>query len=117
MTNWIVPFEEGGLTGKVTPDTQFPAGDFRNAYFAGDRKQEVWERVNAIADDLGVELERLPEIALRFCISHPAVATVIPGMRSVANVESNAAAVEMGPLAEDVLERLHAHRWERSFYD
>jgi aryl-alcohol dehydrogenase-like predicted oxidoreductase len=112
-----VPFDEGGLTGKITPDTRFPEGDFRNDYFAGDRKRQVWERVNAIARDLDVPLERLPEIALRFCLSHPAVTTVIPGMRSPENVEANAAAAERGPLSEDELTLLRAHRWERNFYD
>ena len=87
-----VPFDEGGLTGKVTPETEFPDGDFRNNYFSGDRKEQVWERVQAIAKDLGVPVQRLPEIALRFCISHPAVSTVIPGMRSQANVDANAEA-------------------------
>ena len=47
-----VPFDEGGLTGKVTPETEFPTEDFRNNYFAGDRKEQVWERVQAIAKDL-----------------------------------------------------------------
>src|SRR5262249_40590415 len=111
-----VPFDEGGLTGKVTPDTEFPAGDFRNRYFAGGRKQETWERANAIASDLGVGLDRLPELALRFCRSHPAVTTAIPGMRTAANVEANAAAVELGPLGDGELETLRAHRWARNFY-
>ena len=39
-----VPLDEGGLTGKITPDTTFPDGDFRNGYFAGDRRRQVWER-------------------------------------------------------------------------
>ncbi len=112
-----VPFDEGALTGKITPETEFPRGDFRNAYFAGGRKQEVWERVNAIARDLDVPLERLPEIALRFCLSHPAVSTVIPGMRSPENVAANAAAVELGPLSEDELVVLRRHAWEHSFDD
>jgi aryl-alcohol dehydrogenase-like predicted oxidoreductase len=111
-----VPFDEGALTGKVTPETTFPPGDFRNEYFGGDRKREVWERVNSIAADLRIGLERLPEIALRFCLSHPAVSTVIPGMRSTRNVEANAAAVEAGPLDERELELLRAHAWVRSFY-
>jgi aryl-alcohol dehydrogenase-like predicted oxidoreductase len=111
-----VPFDEGSLTGRITPDTTFPDGDFRNRYFGGDRRRQVWERVNAIASDLGVGLDRLPELALRFCLSHPAVSTVIPGMRSTANVEANAAAVERGPLSEPELETLRAHRWARNFY-
>ena len=38
-----VPFDEGALTGSVRPETTFPEGDFRNGYFAGERKREVWE--------------------------------------------------------------------------
>jgi aryl-alcohol dehydrogenase-like predicted oxidoreductase len=111
-----VPFDEGALTGAVRPDTVFPDGDFRNRYFAGERKAEVWSRAQAIAADLDVPVERLPELALRFCISDGAVSTVIPGMRSVANVEKNAAAVEAGPLEAEQLEALRPHRWVRSYY-
>ena len=73
-----VPFDEGGLTGQIRPDTEFPAGDFRNDYFRGDRKQEVWERVQALAADLGVAAGRGRGRALRFCLTHPAVSTRDP---------------------------------------
>ncbi|MEI8104902.1 MAG: aldo/keto reductase [Actinomycetes bacterium] len=111
-----VPFDEGGLTGKVTADTEFPEGDFRNRYFAGGRKAETWEHVQSIARDLEIPIDRLPEIALRFCLSHPAVSTVIAGMRSIRNVDANATASDLGPLSENELALLEAHRWERSFY-
>ncbi len=111
-----VPFDEGSLTGRVTPDTEFPEGDFRNNYFRDDRKVEVWDRVQAIARGLAIATPELPEHALRYCLSHPAVSTVIPGMRSVRNVEANAAAVDNGPLSERELETLHEHRWVRNFY-
>jgi aryl-alcohol dehydrogenase-like predicted oxidoreductase len=111
-----VAFDEGALTGKITPETEFPPGDFRNGYFGGDRKQEVWDRVQAITRDLDIPIERMPEIALRFVLSHPAVSTVIAGMRSLRNVEANAAAAELGPLSPDELEILRAHGWDRSFY-
>ncbi len=111
-----VPLDEGGLTGNVRPETVFPDGDFRERYFSGDRKREVWERVQAIAADLGVTVEEMPEIALRFCISHPATSTVIAGMRSLAHVEANARAIEAGPLSDDQLAALRAHRWDRDFY-
>ena len=112
-----VPFDEGGLTGTITPDTTFPPDDFRNEYFAGDRRRQVWERGIAIVEDFGVRPAQLPSLALRFCLSHPAVSTVIPGMRSVRNVEANAAAVEAGPLSAEGLERMRRHRWVRNFYD
>jgi aryl-alcohol dehydrogenase-like predicted oxidoreductase len=111
-----VPFDEGGLTGKVTPETRFPDGDWRNDYFGGDRRTQVWSRVQAIARDLDAPLERLPEVALRFCLSERAVATVIAGMRSLRNVEANLAAAELGRLPDDELQRLRPHRWLRDFY-
>jgi len=111
-----VPFDEGALTGKITPETEFPPGDFRNSYFGGGRKQEVWDRVQAITRDLDIPLERMPEIALRFVLSHPAVSTVIAGMRSLRNVEANAVAAELGPLSPGELEILRDHGWERDFY-
>jgi aryl-alcohol dehydrogenase-like predicted oxidoreductase len=111
-----VPFDEGSLTGTIRPDTVFPDGDFRNRYFAGDRKSEVWERVQSVAADLGVSAEEIASVALRFCLSHPAVSTTIPGMRSTRNVERNADAAEAGPLGDDQLEALRRHRWIRDFY-
>ena len=95
------PFDEGALTGRITPETQFEEGDFRNEYFKDDRKREVYERVQSIADDLGVEEDKLPEIALRYVLSHPAVSTVIPGMRSVRNVERNVAVADGEGLSEE----------------
>ncbi len=112
-----VPFDEGGLTGHVRPETTFPKGDFRNDYFTAERKQEVWGRVQKIAQDAAVPLERLPEVALRFCLSDPAVSTVIPGMRTPEHVDSSTAVSDMGPLPAGVLEKMRAHRWVKNYYD
>jgi aryl-alcohol dehydrogenase-like predicted oxidoreductase len=111
-----VPFDEGALTGRIGPDTEFPDGDFRNHYFRGDRKQQVAERVQAILDDLGIEREQLPEVALRYILSNPAVSTVIPGMRTVRNVERNAAVGDGNGLPDEQAAKLKRHRWERDFY-
>jgi aryl-alcohol dehydrogenase-like predicted oxidoreductase len=111
-----VPFDEGSLTGRIGPDTEFPEGDFRNRYFAGDRKQQVADRVQGILDDLGIDREQLPEVALRYVLSHPAVSTVIPGMRTVRNVERNAATGDGRGLPPEQAEALKRHRWIRDFY-
>ena len=76
-----VPFDEGALTGRITPETTFEEGDFRNEYFRGDRKAEVYKRVRAIVSGLGITEDEMAEVALRYVLSHPAVSTVIPGMR------------------------------------
>jgi len=109
-----VPFDEGGLTGSIGPDTEFPDGDFRARYFQGDRKREVADRVAAIVDDLGIEPDEIAETALRYVLSHDAVSTAIPGMRTIRNVERNMAVRE--PLPAEQVEKLHAHRWVRDFY-
>jgi aryl-alcohol dehydrogenase-like predicted oxidoreductase len=112
-----VPFDEGGLTGRIAADTDFPDGDFRAHYFRGDRKHQVAQRAQAIVDDLGRPLEDLPEIALRFILSRPEVSTVIPGMRSLRNVERNIAVGDGRGLPPEELEKLRAHRWVRNFYE
>jgi aryl-alcohol dehydrogenase-like predicted oxidoreductase len=76
----------------------------------------VVEHVNKLTADLGIPAEQLPELALRFCLSHPAVSSVIPGMRSIRNVEMNCAVSDKGPLDEKTLEKLKHHAWKKNFY-
>jgi aryl-alcohol dehydrogenase-like predicted oxidoreductase len=112
-----VPLDEGSLTGAITEDTVFPPQDFRADYFKGDRKKQVVTHVAALTRDLGISKDALAEIALRFTISHPAVSSTIPGMRTVRNVERNAAVSDKGPLDEATLDILRRHAWDRNFYD
>ncbi len=111
-----VPFDEGALTGAITPEATFDEGDFRNEYFRGDRKEQVQERVRAIVSELGVTEDEIAEVALRYILSHPAVSTVIPGMRSVRNVERNMRVADGKGLPEDQVRLLKNHRWDRNFY-
>lgn len=113
-----VPLDEGSLAGTITADSQFEKDEFRAFYFRGDRKKQVVEHVDALRKDLaaGGVASPLPEIALRFCISHPAVSTVIPGMRRVTSVESNMRVSELGALDEAALAILRRHAWDRNFY-
>jgi aryl-alcohol dehydrogenase-like predicted oxidoreductase len=111
-----VPLDEGGLTGHIDETTTFPRGDFREYYFRGDHKRQVAEHVRALRRDLGADGEPLAETALRFCLSHPAVSTVIPGMRTRRHAESNAALSDMGALPAETLAVLKRHAWQRNFY-
>lgn len=111
-----VPLDEGGLTGTITPDSVFPRGDWRNRYFRGDRKKQVFERTERLRPLLGTEAETLPELALRFCLSPNAVSTVIPGMRTVKNVEANCTLSDGRTLSPPLLQELRNHAWDRNFY-
>src|SRR3989441_1257629 len=112
-----VPFDEGALTGQIKADTVFPAGDWRAGYFAGDRKAEAERRVKALATVLGDQVETLPELALRFCLSAPEVSTVIPGMRRPAHVRQNTLASTKGSLPPAMLAKLKPHAWDKNWYD
>lgn len=112
-----VPFDEGSLTGAITEDTVFQPNEFRADYFRGDRKKQVVEHVSALAGDLGISRDSLAETALRFTIWHPAVSSTIPGMRSVRNVERNAAVSDKGSLDVRKIQILRRHVWNRNFYD
>ena len=70
----------------------------------------------AILDDLGIERDELAEAALRYVLSRPEVSTVIPGMRTVRNVERNCAVGDGAGLPEEQVRALKAHRWDRNFY-
>ena len=108
-----VPLDEGSLTGRLTADSTFPEGDFRNEYFSGERAlDKVDERVRAILDDLGIEREDLAEVALRYVLSRPEVSTVIPGMRTVRNVERNMALGDGAGLPPEQVAALKSHRWD-----
>lgn len=111
-----VALDEGGLTGQIHADTVFPEGDFRANYFRGERKREVAQRAGAIVDALGIAPDALAETALRFVLSQPAVSTVIPGMRTVRNVQRNCAVGDGRGLPAEQLAALRAHRWQRNFY-
>ncbi len=112
-----VPLDEGGMSGAITPDTRFPPGDFRADYFRGARKRAAYEHARALEKLLGRRAKSLAELALRFCLSHPMITTVIPGMRSVLNVERNAAMSDGQQLPAPLLENLRAHAWPKNFYE
>jgi aryl-alcohol dehydrogenase-like predicted oxidoreductase len=111
-----VALDEGGLTGRITPDTTFPDGDFRNSFFGGDRKSQVKQHVDALIADLGIGADQIAEVALRYVLSRDAVSTVIAGMRTVRNVERNAAVGDGHGLSAGQQAIVARHRWERNFY-
>ena len=111
-----VPLDEGGLTGAIRPGVRFPEGDWRHRYFRGDRPAEVEARVAAFRPALLAEAATLAEGALRFCLSHDAVGTVIAGMRTAAHARENCAVSDGRRLSPGLLQELKRHAWPRNFY-
>jgi aryl-alcohol dehydrogenase-like predicted oxidoreductase len=111
-----VAFDEGVLTGKFTAGTTFAPDDFRAKYFEGDRLARAVAHAEAIRADLAGTGLTMPQAALKFVLAHPAVSTVIPGIRNVAQAEANCAVSDLPPLAPALLEKLHRHNWRRAFW-
>jgi aryl-alcohol dehydrogenase-like predicted oxidoreductase len=114
-----VPFDEGTLTGTLTKDSKWPEGDWRNTYFVPENLIPAVERADQIKQMLE-EWNRehstritMPELALRFILNNPDVATIIPGMRKLRHVEANVAVSDTGPLPAELHERLRKFRWVR----
>jgi aryl-alcohol dehydrogenase-like predicted oxidoreductase len=108
-----VPLDEGSLGGKMTADTKFPANDWRAKYFGPENLSKTLERVEKLRPVVPASMN-MPEMALRFILSNPAVSTTIVGMRDPEHVRRNIAVSEAGALGTALLQTLKAHRWDRS---
>lgn len=108
-----VPFDEGSLTGTLTLDSKWPASDWRSTYFVPENLQASVQHADALKPLLKDGMT-LPEMALRFILNNKDVATTIPGMRKLKNVEANVAASAKGPLPAQLQSELRRHRWLRT---
>lgn len=107
-----VPFDEGTLTGTLTLDSKFPANDFRSIYFGPENLKPSVDR----AEKLRIDIPQgwtMAELALRFILNNPQVATTIPGMRKLKNVEANMNVSDETPLSEELIKKMLKHRWDR----
>ena len=109
-----VAFEEGVLTGKYRADHVFPEDDFRSAYFAGDRMARTIARVDKIKETVKEWELNLPQVALKFVLNHPAVSTVITGIRNIRHAELNTAVSDLPDLTQDQMKALYPHAWIKS---
>lgn len=115
-----VAFDEGSLTGKYQLGQEFHADDFRSRYFQEDRLDRTVLRVERIKADLAKLMPEnsysMADVALRFVLAHPAVSTIIPGIRNVAQAEANTKVSDMPPLPDNVIHKLREHYWRRGIW-
>jgi aryl-alcohol dehydrogenase-like predicted oxidoreductase len=108
-----VPLASGLLTGKMTADSQFAADDHRSFNRNGEAfdKGETFSGVPFDVALAAVEELRalvpagatMAAFALRWILMEDAVTVVIPGAKSPAQAQGNAAAADMAPLSADVM--------------
>jgi len=110
------PLASEALTGLWNEQTKFPRGDWRRRVFRGEILQRTVRRVNRVKALIDANVS-LTQVALRFCLSHNAVTTVIPGVRNAQQVRHNLAVLEQGPLPQELLDQI-ALLWREDFrYD
>jgi len=111
-----VPLASGLLSGAYTTSTQFAENDHRNFNRTG-QAFNVGETFSGVDYETGVRLAKefadlvakLPfeatpaQAALAWVVQQEGVTTVIPGARTVAQAEANAAAGELPPLGAEFL--------------
>jgi aryl-alcohol dehydrogenase-like predicted oxidoreductase len=100
----------------VNADTVFPADDHRSAWSQSQIAR--WDAGGRLMRDaVPPPPDQTPsQMALRFCLSFPSVATVIPGIMTPAEAEENAAAGVAGPLPEDDVQRILRINRDESFF-
>ena len=91
----------GLLAGKVAPDTVFDPADHRSAWPKAQIARWIEGSRLFVAAVAGRTRQTPAQVALRFCLSHPAVSSTIPGILAPAEAEENAAASALGPLSAD----------------
>ena len=109
-----VPFEEGALTGTLRPGATFHEDDWRGQYFTPERLAEVERHVAPLEALLDADTPILALLALRYCLHHPAVSSVLPGMRRLANVDANMKASDIR-LSDATIAQLHSHAWRHGW--
>jgi myo-inositol catabolism protein IolS len=95
-----VPLASGFLSGKYTKGAQFENTDVRGVW------QSQEDRDNALDEIAGLKSEvpdgvTMAQWALAWCLQHPAVTCVIPGCKTVEQVESNAGAADLPSVGQD----------------
>lgn len=105
------PLASGALTGTWHHSMKFHRQDWRKRVFRGELLQATLQRVSRFQSLIDSSIP-LAHIALRFCLSHPAVTMVIPGVRQAEQVQCNLTALESEPLSQGMLESLN-EVWQR----
>jgi aryl-alcohol dehydrogenase-like predicted oxidoreductase len=99
-----VPLKRGLLSGRFDENWKFDDGDRRRGILSPEKLPSLVaqvKRIEAAASDFG---RPLAEVAVRFSVSNPHVAVTLPGIRTPAQAQANAAASE--PLPADLLTKL-----------
>ena len=98
------PLRRSLLTGKLTLADQkrFQGEDVRARNFAGDLFAKELAKVETLRFLERSSGRSLAQVAIAFCLAHPAVSVVIPGARNAQQIRENAAAGDLKLSSNDL---------------
>ena len=106
----------GYLSGKMTGDETFAGIDHRANWPVDQLKR--WATAPDLFTFLYEGKDRTPaQLALRYCLDHESISTVIPGMMNSGEVLENIWAVDMEPLGRGEMDRIKLIYGANDFYD
>ena len=101
------PLGSGLLTGKLTPETTFPADDTRHDWNLREgRMAERLKQIEAGRDILTSNGRTVAQTALAWLWARSPHTIPIPGFRTIAQVQENARAMDLGPLSDDQMAQI-----------
>lgn len=109
--------DEGGLTGALTADTEFPPDDYRHRYFDGTVPREVYlDKVDALRSFIPAYADSLVTLAIKFATKAEGVTTALTSMHVPEYAAANIAAIDHPDLPDDVFDLLRTrHRFIKNF--
>ena len=90
-----VPLASGYLSGKYKPGHRFDEKEVRGKWHEDEQRDAWLAEVELIQKDEVPDGVNMAQWAIAWCLKHPAVTCVIPGVKNTDQVRSNAAAVEL----------------------
>jgi len=107
-----VPLERGVLSGRFKSTAEFAQKDWRRGVFPEEGLAQTHAAVERLGFLVKGEVPNLAQAALRFVLSNPIVSTVIPGIRTVQQAETNIAVSGKMLPAEDIAKLWELYRSE-----
>jgi aryl-alcohol dehydrogenase-like predicted oxidoreductase len=110
------PLAFGYLSGALTGDESFSAGDHRANWPEDQRRR--WAEAPARFAALNQGKPRtMAQLALQFCLGQSGVTTTIPGMLTPEEVVENVAVATMPPLSEEERREIRTIYQSHAFFD
>ena len=102
-----IPLLFGFLTGKFDEKSTFGEDDHRRMNLSADKLKHYLHMLKKIKPVYEVNSDQtMSQVSLRFCITHPACTTTIPGAKTAQQVAENCAASDLGELSQNEMDLL-----------